>query len=329
MEEADDSNAVPLKVVGIGASAGGLHALESLFDELAVESGMAFVVIQHLSPDFDSMMDQLLSRHTQISVTLIQDGMLIEPDRIYLLPPGKQVIMSNDRLLLTERAEGTSLAFPIDEFFRSLAQNVGESAIGIILSGTGTDGARGIRDIAGAGGLVIAQSLETADFDGMPRSACDTGVVDLVLSPKEIARTLHRLAGKKTSTQESVKEATNKKRLLLAKLANYDVLFDEMLQTIPTSEKGRFTRLIRSARKPQEESDSNQIIQGRIAEVHPSLTPSELRTCSMIVHGWSSKEIAARSGTSLKNIEKHRSAIRKKAAIPRSVSLQVYLSGLV
>ncbi|APZ92232.1 chemotaxis protein CheB [Fuerstiella marisgermanici] len=198
----DDGNLKPVKIVGIGASAGGLNALESLFDELNPTSGMAFIVVQHLSPDFDSIMDQLLSRHTQMQVTLIEDGMPVEANRIHLLPPGKQVIISNDKLLLAERAEGTSLAFPVDELFRSLAQNVGENAIGIILSGTGSDGSRGGRDIAAAGGVVIVQSLESANFDGMPRSACNTGVVDLILSPGEIAKTLHRMANEEWPQHE-------------------------------------------------------------------------------------------------------------------------------
>ena len=139
----DDGNLKPVKIVGIGASAGGLNAVESLFDELNPTSGMAFIVVQYLSPDFDSVMDQLLSRHTKMRVTLIEDGMPVEANRIHLLPPGTQVIISNEKLLLAERAEGTSLAFPVDELFRSLAQNVGENAIGVILSGTGSDGSRG------------------------------------------------------------------------------------------------------------------------------------------------------------------------------------------
>lgn len=184
----------PRYVVGIGASAGGLSALESLLDELSPETGMAFVVVQHLSPDFDSMMDQLLSRHTGMVVQLIEDGVFMKPNHVYLLPPGKQVIVANDRLLLAERSGGTSLSFPIDELFRSLAQNIGDRCVAVVLSGTGSDGSRGIRDVSVAGGLVIAQSVGTASFDGMPRSANATGVVDLTLSPKEIAKTLVRVS---------------------------------------------------------------------------------------------------------------------------------------
>lgn len=196
--QSSDTFSDPQKIIGIGASAGGLQALETLFDNLVADTGMAFVVIQHLSPDFDSLMDQLLSRHSDMPVTMISDAVHVEANHIYLLPPGKEVIYSNGKLLLTERSTPTKLTFPIDEFFRSLAQNAGEISVGIILSGTGTDGSRGIRDIHAAGGTVIVQTPETAAFDGMPISACDTGVVDLRLAPHEIARALTRIAGDET-----------------------------------------------------------------------------------------------------------------------------------
>ncbi len=184
----------PKRYVGIGASAGGLQALEELFDNLDAETGMAFFVIQHLSPDFDSLMDKLISRHTRMHVELITDAVEIRANCIYLLPPGKEAIMSGTRLLLTDRSRGDGgLSFPIDEFFRSVAHAARERSVGIILSGTGTDGSRGIQEVYRGGGLVMAQSVETAAFDGMPRAACDTGTTSLILSPLEIARTLNRL----------------------------------------------------------------------------------------------------------------------------------------
>lgn len=191
----------PSFVVGIGASAGGLQALEQLFDAIDADTGMAFIVIQHLSPDFDSVMDSLLARHTRMPVVLIEDALQLKPNHIYMLPPGKQAILASDRLLLTERTRSSGLTFPIDEFFRSLAQNSREQAIGIILSGTGTDGTRGIRDVHAAGGRLFTQSPDSAAFDGMPRSALDTGVVDFVLDPTEIARALVRTA-KESGMQE-------------------------------------------------------------------------------------------------------------------------------
>ncbi|QEF96242.1 Autoinducer 2 sensor kinase/phosphatase LuxQ [Stieleria maiorica] len=179
-------------IAGIGASAGGLEALEQLFENTAVDSGLAYVVVQHLSPDFKSVMDQLLTRKTKIPVRLIEDGTRILPNHIYLLPPKKEAILSNGKLLLADRSAGEQLSFPIDHFFRSLAQDAGRNSIAIVLSGTGTDGSRGILDIHAAGGLVVVQSEASAKFDGMPRSACDTGIVDMVLPAREMPAALLR-----------------------------------------------------------------------------------------------------------------------------------------
>jgi two-component system, chemotaxis family, CheB/CheR fusion protein len=186
----DDSESVEFPVVGVGASAGGLDALEQLFGAMPEHTGMAFVVVQHLSPDFKSVMDELLTRRTRIPVLLVEDDMHVEPDRIYLIPPRKEMIISRGRLLLSDKGESQSLTLPIDIFFRSLAQDMGPRAIGIVLSGAGSDGARGIRDIHDAGGLVLCQDEKSADFDGMPRSARETGVVDHVAPPGEMPRIL-------------------------------------------------------------------------------------------------------------------------------------------
>jgi two-component system, chemotaxis family, CheB/CheR fusion protein len=180
----------PFHIVGVGASAGGLEALEKFFDNMRPDSGLAFVVIQHLSPDFKSLMDELLRRHTDIAIHRVEDGMQVEPNSIYLIPPKKEMIISGGKLLLTDKDPTQGLSLPIDTFFRSLAQDVGDLAIGIVLSGTGSDGSRGIREIHEAGGLVIAQSVETAKFDGMPRSAIDTGMVDAVMAPEQIPAAL-------------------------------------------------------------------------------------------------------------------------------------------
>ncbi len=175
-------------VVGVGASAGGLEALEQFFAEMPPDTGAAFVVVQHLSPDFKSVMDELLARRTKIPVTLVEDGVTVEPNHIYLIPPKKEMIIAGGRLLLSDKGTHHELALPIDIFFRSLAQDVGERAIGVVLSGGGSDGSRGIRDIHEAGGLVVCQDEATAAFDGMPRSARDTGIVDHVVPPGEMPR---------------------------------------------------------------------------------------------------------------------------------------------
>lgn len=137
-----------------------------------------------------------------------------------------------------------------------------------------------------------------------------------------------KLIRKTVELEELLKTTSNERTVLLNKLASYDVLLDEMLDRMPVKEKGRFSQLVRTARKSNVEQDSDQIIQNRISEKHPELSPSELRMCNMIVSGWTSKEMSDRSGTSIKTVEKHRMAIRRKAAIPRSVSLEVYLKGI-
>jgi two-component system CheB/CheR fusion protein len=176
----------PTYIVGIGASAGGLEALERFFEHMPPDTGMAFVVVQHLSPDFKSVMDELLARKTTIPVLRVEHSMEVEADKIYLIPPKKDMIIANGRLLLTDKDPKQVVTLPIDHFFRSLAREAGERAIGIILSGTGSDGSRGIREIHEANGLVIVQSPETAKFDGMPNSAEQTGAVDLILPPDEM-----------------------------------------------------------------------------------------------------------------------------------------------
>ncbi len=175
----------PAYIVGIGASAGGLEALERLFEQMPVNTGMAFVVVQHLSPDFKSLTDELLARRTKIPIHQAKDGMEMERDAIYLLPPKKDIAVQGGKLLLTDK-DPQLLPLPIDHFFRSLAQDAAHRAIAIILSGTGSDGSRGIRDIHEAGGLVIAQLPESAKFDGMPKSAVQTGTVHFTLAPEEI-----------------------------------------------------------------------------------------------------------------------------------------------
>src|SRR3954466_2238587 len=180
----------PLYVVGIGASAGGLEALEHFFDNVPKKTGMAFVVVQHLSPDFKSLMDEILARRTPLPISLVEDAMVVEGDHIYLIPPKKEMIISGGRLLLSERDRDQELTLPIDVFFRSLAQDCGARAIAVVLSGGGSDGSRGARAVHDAGGLVLVQDEETAQFDGMPRTARETGVADWVLPPQEMPRIL-------------------------------------------------------------------------------------------------------------------------------------------
>ena len=176
-------------VVGLGASAGGLEALRSFFAAVPSHSGAAFVVIQHLAPDHRSQMVELLATHTRAPVQQIEDGATIRPDQVYVIPPGKCVKIFHGKLLLLDLKKGAP-HLPIDQFFRSLAEDQGELAIGIALSGTGSDGTLGVRAIKEAGGTVMVQDEGSAKFSGMPDSAGATGLADYVLPPAEMAREL-------------------------------------------------------------------------------------------------------------------------------------------
>ena len=190
--DAAPAGPLPTHVVGIGASAGGLEALETFFDAMPAEANMAFVVVQHLSPDFKSFMNELLGRHTSMAIYPVEHGMAVQPNAVYLIPPKKEMIISGGRLMLTDKDPTQSLSLPIDVFFHSLAADRGERAVGVVLSGTGSDGSRGIRAIHEAGGLVIVQDEESAKFDGMPGSAIATGLADFVLPPEHMPDALLR-----------------------------------------------------------------------------------------------------------------------------------------
>ncbi|WP_186775433.1 chemotaxis protein CheB [Rubripirellula tenax] len=186
---------IPTHVVGVGASAGGLEAIERLFRNLTWDTGMAFVIVQHLSPDFKSLMDELLARWTDMPIHRVDEGMQVQANHIYLIPPKMEITIDGDQLHLVCKNPSDGLSLPIDIFFHSLARSWQAQSVAVVLSGTGSDGSRGIRSVHEAGGLVISQSVETSKFDGMPRSAENTGVVDMVLGPEGIAETLIRYSG--------------------------------------------------------------------------------------------------------------------------------------
>jgi len=180
------SNLFP--VVGIGASAGGLAAFETFFANTPTDPqlGMAFVLVQHLDPDHRSILVDLVRRYTRMEVFEAQDGMPVAPGCTYIIPPRKDLALLNGRLHLMDPTLPRGLRLPIDFFFRSIAQDLGEHAICVILSGTGTDGTLGLRAIKEAGGMAMVQAPESAGHDGMPRSAISTGLADFVLSPKDM-----------------------------------------------------------------------------------------------------------------------------------------------
>jgi two-component system, chemotaxis family, CheB/CheR fusion protein len=172
-------------IVGIGASAGGLAAFESFFSGMpgGAEIGMAFVLVQHLAPDHKSILTELVKRYTRMLVYEVEDGMEVQPNCAYIIPPNCDMALLAGRLHLLEQTTRHGLRLPIDYFFRSLAQDQHERAICIVLSGTGSDGTLGAREVKGEGGLVMAQSPDSTEFDGMPRSVIATGLVDHILPP--------------------------------------------------------------------------------------------------------------------------------------------------
>lgn len=184
-------------MVAIGASAGGLEPFEKFFDAMPVDSGVAFSVIQHLSPDFESMMDELLSRHSSMDIKRVVDGLPVSPNTIYLNPPRSDMIVKDGMFRLTPRPKSDQLNLPIDIFFSSLAAEYGEKSIAIILSGTGSDGTRGAALVKKSNGTVLVQAPESAKFDGMPRSVIDSGNFDASAAPERLPLFIERvLAGK-------------------------------------------------------------------------------------------------------------------------------------
>jgi len=179
-------------VVGIGASAGGLEAFEHFFTNMPADSGMAFVLIPHLAPEHKSIMAELLMRYTKMDVFQAEDGMRANPNCVYIIPPNKDMAMLKGTLQLLEPVERRGLRHPIDFFFRSLAEDQGEWAVCIVLSGTGTEGALGLRAIKEKGGLVLVQDPKTSRYDGMPGSAIATGLVDHILPPDKMPEQLLR-----------------------------------------------------------------------------------------------------------------------------------------
>ncbi len=182
-----------LFIVGIGASAGGLDAIQQLFDNIPDETGMAFVIVQHLSPNFKSLMPELLAKHTGMKIYTSEDKQVIEPNCVYLNQKNKNLYIKGKQLYLIDKSPKRDLNLPIDIFFHSLGEEHKDKSVGIILSGTGSDGSRGIKSIKETGGILMVQDPETAQFDGMPNSSIATGLIDFILSPEKIAETITKI----------------------------------------------------------------------------------------------------------------------------------------
>ena len=184
----------PFPIVGVGASAGGLDAFTRFLQHLPEDTGMAFVLVQHLAPDHESILADLLSKATKMPVQEAREGLPVTPNRVYVIPPEKDITILGGVLSLhprTTTSHGTHM--PVDLFFRSLAEIQGAKAIGVVLSGNGSDGALGVEEIHSKGGLTLSQDPLSAQFDGMPRSAVSTGCVNFVLSPEQIGEELGRI----------------------------------------------------------------------------------------------------------------------------------------
>jgi len=186
----DSDQSVNFPVVGIGGSAGGFEALEELLDHLPADTGMAFVVVTHQHPRHNSLLPELLSRDTAMSVGEAKDGALVEANHVYVCPPGSMLGIERGRLRVQHLSSDAHARLPIDYFFRSLAADQKERAICIVLSGTGSDGTLGLQAIKGESGMVMVQSPTTAKYAGMPSSAEATGLVDFVLAPQDMPRQL-------------------------------------------------------------------------------------------------------------------------------------------
>ncbi len=217
-------------IVGIGASAGGLEALIKFFESLPPDTGMGFVVVTHQHPGHTSLLPQLLGKQTSIPVVEAQDGVHVEPNCVYLSRPGDYLVIQNGALKHIEFEEQGGLRLPIDYFFRSLADDRDENAIGIVLSGTGTDGTLGLKAIKGGAGMATAQEPASAGYPAMPASTIATGVVDYVLRSEEMPKQLVAYAkgtrifsrGSETPGDESLPESMRGMLALLRKRCRND-----------------------------------------------------------------------------------------------------------
>jgi len=196
-------------IVGIGASAGGLEAFARLLENLPVDSGMAFVFIQHMEPKHESGLPAILSKKSKIPVSEVKDQTIVQPDHVYIIPPNTVMSVLHGVLNLSLREDFIGVPMSIDYFLESLAKDQGSTAVGVVLSGTATDGSRGLKEIKAVGGITFAQSPQSSKFDGMPISAIATGAVDFVLPPEEIGSELVRIACSrlfKTEVEETSEE---------------------------------------------------------------------------------------------------------------------------
>ena len=203
-----DKNVIPSQnlfpVVGIGASAGGLESFKKLIAAIPADSGMAYILVQHLHPEYESTLSEILQRHAKIPVVEIIDNVHVDPNNIYVIPSNKTLVATDGVLQLSPRPSKEKRHLPIDIFFSSLAEVHRDHSIGVILSGTGADGTSGLKDIKDQGGLTFAQDPKTAAYTGMPQHAIDAGIVDFVLSPEKIPQQLLQIQQSYSETDKPI-----------------------------------------------------------------------------------------------------------------------------
>jgi two-component system CheB/CheR fusion protein len=210
----------PFPIVGVGASAGGLKALEGFFSKIPADTGVSFVVIQHMDPVRKSMLAQLLSKATSMLVTEIEDGVTLKENRVYVTPPNRYITIMERRLFLIEPEDSHSLHLPIDHFFTRLSEELAERAIGIVLSGTGSDGTLGIKAIKGVGGLTIAQQEDQAEHSGMPASAIASGYVDVVTEAEKMHEHIYEFLHHPYASREKETLSAGEANLNVPKILN-------------------------------------------------------------------------------------------------------------
>jgi len=255
-------------VVGIGASAGGLKAFTKLLSHLPAQTGLAFVLIQHLDPVHESQLTQLLAVTTRLPVIEATDGLMVEPDHVYVIPPNVSMTHEHGALRLAPRADGPAPHLPVDIFFRSLAQHSQNHAIGVLLSGTGSDGTVGIGEIKAAGGITFAQDEQSAEYASMPQSAIASGSIDFVIPPDQIARELVQIGRhpylRPTPTAQSESEAEGIFEQILSHLRTATgVDFSEYR---PTTMKRRIARRM-ALHKHESHTDYLRLLQSNPAEI--------------------------------------------------------------
>lgn len=214
----ENSNRIIFPIVGIGASAGGLEALDQFFGNTPKNTGMAYVVVQHLDPNHIGIMPELLQRTTQMKVFQATDHLKVEPNHVYVIPPNKSMSVLNGFLYLFEPVESRGLRLPIDYFFRSLAEDLHEKSIGIVLSGMGSDGSLGLKAIKEKNGIALVQDPLTAKFEGMPQSAINTVTVDIQAAANELPVKLISFLKMSPATGRSKIEIDDKNRSNLEKI---------------------------------------------------------------------------------------------------------------